>query len=77
MVQKYEIGSRVVIRPVGNQSPGVPNPAIASYAGRIGEVTDYYWITPRPGEVFYMYSVRPDDANDKEIVLHEDEIESY
>ena len=50
--------------------------AIDSYAGQIGEITNYYWISPRVGEVFYIYMVRVGTGYE-EIALHEDEIEAY
>ena len=46
------------------------------YAGQSGKVTNYYWITPPSGEVFYIYTVRIGTGY-KEVVLHEDEIEAY
>ena len=49
---------------------------IEPYAGKIGEVVDYHWISPRPGEVFYIYTVRV-GADEEEIVLYEDEIKAY
>ena len=48
---------------------------IERYAGQSGEVTDYYWISLNRGEVFYMYTVQI-EASDKELVLHEDELEA-
>jgi len=39
-----------------------------------GTITNYHWINPPAGEVFYLYSLRVGNSN-KEIVLYEDEIE--
>jgi hypothetical protein len=36
-------------------------------------VTDYYWVQPNAGRVFYLYTVKIGDS-EKEIVLHEDEM---
>jgi hypothetical protein len=72
---KFEIGQRVRVRPVKERiSPRDCD--IESYAGRVGEVANYHWISPRTGQVFFIYTVRL--GNDyKEVVLHEDEIEAY
>ena len=74
MPVKYEIGQRVVIRRVGEQNLSVREAAIRPYVGQTGEVSDYYWIEPPTGQRFYLYTVRV-DANSKDIVLYEDEIE--
>jgi len=74
MAAKYEIGQKVIIRPVNNQNLEPRDCTIEPYAGQIGEVTDYYWISPRAGEAFYIYTVRVGTGY-KEIALHEDEIE--
>jgi hypothetical protein len=71
---KYEIGQKVIIRPVSDQPLSLRESDIESYSGQIGEVSNYYWISPRTGEVFYIYTVRV-GADYKELVLHEDEIE--
>ncbi|HJX13048.1 MAG TPA: hypothetical protein VJ377_05910 [Dehalococcoidales bacterium] len=74
MGPKYVIGQRVIIQPV---SEGVSprEDDIKRYAGQVGEVADFYWISPRTGQVFYIYNVRVDDER-KEVVVHEDEIEA-
>jgi hypothetical protein len=72
---KYEIGQKVIIRPVSDQPLSLRESDIESYAGQIGEVSDYYWISPRTGKVFYIYTVRV-GAEYKELVLHEDEMEA-
>ncbi len=76
MNPKCNVGQKVVIRPANNQSDPPRDCAIASYAGKIGEVTRYYWLSPREGEVFYLYTVRVGTGYD-EIALYEDEIEVY
>ncbi len=76
MNPKCNVGQKVVIRPVKNQPDPPRDCAIASYAGQIGEVTRYYWLSPREGEVFYLYTVRVGTGYD-EIVLYEDELEVY
>ena len=76
MAPKYGIGQKIIIRPVKNQALGPRDCTIEPYAGQIGEVTDYYGISPRAGEAFYIYTVRV-GMGYKEIALHEDEIEGY
>ncbi|MFC2003135.1 hypothetical protein ACFLV4_04235 [Chloroflexota bacterium] len=76
MNPKCDVGQKVVIRPASNQPDPPRDCAIASYAGQIGEVTRYYWLSPRAGEVFYLYTVRVGTGYD-EIALYEDEIEVY
>ena len=76
MAPKYKIGQKVTIKPVDSQQPSLRECAIDAYAGQIGEVTNYYWISPRGGEVFYIYMIRVGTGY-KEIALHEDEIEAH
>lgn len=70
MPASYETGQQVLIKPVVQQDPSRDSVAL-SYAGKTGVITNYYWMTPPSGEVFYLYTVRVDN---KEIVLYEDEI---
>ena len=77
MAPKYSIGQKVKIKPVGGERDASPRGCtIDAYAGQIGEVTNYYWISPRSSEVFYIYTIRVGTGY-KEIALHEDEIEAY
>ena len=76
MDPKCNVGQKVVIRPVSEQPVPPRDSTIESYAGQVGEVTDYYWISPQEGKVFYLYTVRVGkDRN--EIALYEDEVEPY
>ena len=74
MSAEYEIGQKVVIKPVSEQSLSTRDSDVYKYAGLTGEIINYYWLRPPAGEVFYLYTVRIDSSN-KEIVLYEDEIE--
>ena len=76
MNPKCTVGQKVVIRPVNNQPDPPRDSIIESYAGQIGEVTRYYWLSPRAGEVIYFYTVRVGTSY-KELTLYEDEIEAY
>ena len=77
MAPRYKVGQKVIITPAKNQSLSTRDYDIGPYAGKTGEVTDYYWVSLGMGtEVLYTYMVRLEDSN-KEIVLHEDELEPY
>ena len=75
MEPKYNIGQNVIVKPVKNQSQSTRDSDIGYYGGQGGIVTNYYWINPNMGEVFYIYTVQF-GFGQKEIVLHEDEIEA-
>ena len=77
MAPKYEIGQKVIIRPVNNRNLSPRGSELEQYAGQSGEVTDYYWISlDRGTKVFYIYTVRIGGGH-QEVVLHEDELEVY
>ena len=75
MTPKFKIEQRVVIKPVKNQGLSARDSDIGQYADQSGTVTNYYWISTKRGEVFYIYTVKI-GTREKEIVLHEDEIEA-
>ena len=76
MAAKYETGQTVIIRPVKSERLSPRDADIEPYAGQIGKVADYYWISKGAGaEVFYIYTVRI-ESDGREIVLHEDEMEA-
>jgi hypothetical protein len=70
---RYQVGQKVIVKLPTGKSRGTRDSTLEPYAGQIGEVIDYYWISPRFGEVFYIYRVRM-AVDNKEIILHEDEI---
>ena len=73
MRSRYKKGQKVRVRPVRGQNP-VRDADLEPYAGQTAEVVDYYWVSPTPGQQFYIYTVRILVSN-KEIVAHEDELE--
>ena len=75
MEPKYKLGQKVIIKPVKNLTLSARDSDIGQYAGQSGIVTDYYWLRPNMGEVFYIYTVKIGD-DEKEIVLYEDEMEA-
>ena len=74
MPAEYDIGQKVAIKPAGGKSLSARDSDVLRYAGQTGEITDYHWIEPPAGGVFYLYTVRIDPGN-KEIVLYADELE--
>ena len=77
MAPKYDIGQKVTIKPVSNQHSSLRDADLGRYAGQSGEVIDFYWISLGGGaRAFYVYTVRI-GTEDKEITLHEDELEAH
>jgi len=76
MEPRYKVGQKVMVRPAKSQAPAARDSAIEQYAGQTGIVSDFYWIKPNTGDIFYVYMVKLGE-DEKEIVLHEDEIEAY
>ncbi len=66
-------GQQVVVRPVNIYAPNIRDSTLEEFAGKVGKVIDYFWISPEAGKIFYLYKVRFIEGN-REIVLHEDEI---
>ena len=76
MDPKYTIGQRVIIRPAGDRRLSPRDSAIDILIGKVGEVANYHWISPRTGKFFFIYTVRIGTGRNS-VVLHEDEIEAY
>ncbi len=75
MESKYKVGQRVIAKPVQSQSLSARDSDIGQYAGQSGIVTNYYWIRPNAGGVFFIYMVKMGESQE-EIVLYEDEMEA-
>ncbi len=71
---KYVVGQKVIIQPVSEQGATKRENEINQYAGQVGEISNFYWINPRNGQVFYMYNVQVGEHR-KEIAVYEDELE--
>jgi hypothetical protein len=69
----FDVGQEVLIKPVKEKGLSVREAALSPYAGTSGTVTNFYWIRPPTGKVFYLYTVQVGSEN-KEIVLYEDEM---
>ncbi len=77
MSPKYEVGQKVLVATARGQQLTARDSDLERYAGQSGQITDYHWIAKdRGAEVFYIYTVRIDTDN-KEVVLHEDELKAY
>ena len=75
MESKYKIGQRVIAKPVKSQTLSARSSGIEQYVGQSGIVTDFYWIRPDAGEVFFIYTVKMGESQE-EIFLYEDEMEA-
>ncbi len=75
MEPKYQIGQRVIAELDKSQALSARSSGIEQYAGQSGIVTDFYWIRPNAGQVFYIYTVKMGDG-EEEVVLYEDEIQA-
>jgi len=75
MEPTYKLGQEVIIKLVKDQTLSARESDIGQYTDQRGIVTDYYWIRPNTGRFFYLYTVKIRDS-EKEIVLHEDEMEA-
>jgi hypothetical protein len=75
MGPKYVIGQKVVIHPVSEKGFTQRESDVTTYAGQVGQVSDFYSISPSAGQIFHMYKVRVGPQK-KEIVVYEDEMEA-
>jgi len=73
MPAEYEKGQKVEVKPLGQQGMSIRDTELRQYVGLIGEVVDYYWISPPAGEDFYLYTVNFETSN-KRVVLYADEL---
>jgi hypothetical protein len=76
MNPKFGKGQQVIIRQANVSTPSSRDSTLEKYAGQIGRIINYYWISPEAGKIFYLYTVRFGTGN-QEIVLYEDEIKIY
>jgi hypothetical protein len=80
MMQQNEIrprfnkGQQVVIKPVDEKGVTKREYDVNAYAGTLGEISDFYYVSMHSGQVFYIYHVKV-DKDKKEIVVYEDELE--
>ena len=71
---KYAIGQQVIIQPVNENSLTQRDSDLNIFAGKVGQVSNFYSSSPSAGQIFHMYKVRV-GSEKKEIVVYEDEME--
>ncbi len=71
---RYAKGQKVIIRPINEKGVTQREYNVNEYAGQVGEISNFYWISPRSGQVFFIYNVRVGKQR-KEVVVYEDELE--
>ncbi len=71
---RYIKGQKVIIKPVDEKGVTRREYSVNEYAGKVGEISDYYYINPRNEQVFFIYHVLVGKER-KEIVVYEDELE--
>ena len=74
MAARYEKGLKVIIMPVEDQD-SLRQLDLEACTGKVGVITNHYWIQPNGREIFYLYTVQVDEG--KEFVLYEDELQPY
>jgi hypothetical protein len=70
---KFKIGQKVTVRKLKADKSELRDSTINKYVNKTGIITNYYFISPRWGEVFYIYTVQIGQGQ-KDVALHEDEI---
>jgi hypothetical protein len=71
---RFVKGQKVIIKPVNEKGVTQREYNVNEYAGHVGEISNFYWISPRTGQIFFIYNVRVGKER-KEIVVYEDELE--
>jgi hypothetical protein len=75
MGPKYAIGQKVIINPVSEKGFSQRESDVTAYAGQVGQVSNFYSISPSAGQIFHIYKVSV-GRDKKEIVVYEDEMEA-
>jgi hypothetical protein len=71
---RFVKGQKVVIKPVDEKGVTKREYDVNEYAGEVGEISDYYYISMHSGQVFFIYNVRV-GKDKREVVVYEDELE--
>jgi hypothetical protein len=71
---RFSKGQKVIIKSVDERGATQREYSVNEYAGQVGEIADYYYISPGTEQVFYIYNVRVGKEK-KGIVVYEDELE--
>lgn len=73
---RFAKGQKVVIKPVNENGLTQRESSVNEFSGQTGEITNFYWISPRIEQIFYIYKVKIGKENNKqEIVVYEDELQ--
>jgi hypothetical protein len=74
---RYKLGQQVIVtKPAGSPSSSMRDCTLEPYIGHTGRVTKCYWIGTHTSDVFFVYVVSVKiNGKEKEIILHEDEVE--
>jgi hypothetical protein len=72
---RYAKGQKVIIKLVSEGGTTQRENSVNEYAGQVGEISNFYWISPRIEQIFYIYKVKVGKDLKKEIVVYEDELE--
>jgi hypothetical protein len=67
-------GQKVIIKPVNEKGITRREYSVNEYAGKVGEIANFYYMTPPTGRTFFIYNVRV-GRELKEITVYEDELE--
>ncbi len=71
---RYVKGQKVVIKPISEKGATQREENVNRYAGQVGEISNFYYISPRTGQIFFIYNVRVGRER-KEVTVYEDELE--
>ena len=71
---RYAKGQKVIIKPITEKGITQREENVNEYAGQVGEITKFYYISPRTGQLFFIYNVRVGKER-KEIAVYEDELQ--
>ena len=71
---RFSKGQKVIIKAVDEKGTTSREYSVNEYAGQVGEISDFYHISPGTDQVFYIYNVRVGKEK-KNIVVYEDELE--
>jgi hypothetical protein len=75
MGPKYAIGQKVIIHPVSEKGLTQRESNVSAYAGQVGQISNFYSISPSAGQIFHIYKVRIGPEK-KEIVVYEEEMDA-
>ncbi len=71
---RFTKGQKVIIKPIDEGGVTKREYNVNEYAGKVGEIVNFYYISPRQEQIFFIYNVRVGKER-KDIVVYEDELE--